>query len=196
MSAKVDHWRDRWAGRTVACLASGPSLTREDCDRVHAAGLPTVVTNTTFRLCPWADVLFGFDARWWREHLSEVSKVFEGERLTCSPVGRALGVPTLHGAQWFTTYHNSGAAAISLAFASGAKRVVLLGYDCQKTGGMTHWHGDHPKTLGNAVSMPRWPHHFKQVARCAQSLGIEVVNCSRETALTCFPRAPLESILS
>lgn len=193
---KVSDWTGRWAGRTVACLASGPSLTREDCDRVHVAGLPTIVTNTTFRLCPWADVLFGFDARWWREHLSEVSKVFEGERLTCSPVGRALGVPTLHGAQWFTSYHNSGAAAISLALASGAKRVVLLGYDCQKTGGMTHWHGDHPKTLGNAVSMPRWPHHFKQVARRAQSLGVEVVNCSRETALTCFPRAPLELILS
>lgn len=196
MSTKADDWRGRWASQTVACLASGPSLTREDCDRVRAAGVRAIVTNTTFRMCPWADVLFGFDVRWWREHLAEVSGVFEGERLTCSPVGRAIGVPTLHGVPWFTTYHNSGAAAISLAVVSGAKRVVLLGYDCQKTGGKTHWHGDHPKTLGNAVSMPRWPHHFKKVSRYAQASHVEVVNCSRETALTCFPRMTLDAALS
>lgn len=188
-------WRGRWAGSTVACMASGPSLTPQDCETVHAARVPTIVTNTTFRLCPWADVLFGFDGRWWREHGDEVVKVFGGEKLTCSPMGKSLGVTTLHQQPWFQGFNNSGAAAISLAIVGGAKRIVLLGYDCQKTGGKTHWHGSHPKTLGDALSLPRWPFHFKQVAKLAKAAGADVVNCSRATALTCFLRAELEDTL-
>lgn len=90
-------------------------------------------------------------------------------------------------------FGNSGAGAISLAVKAGASRVILLGYDCQKTGGMVHHHGDHPAGLGNAGSMPKWPEQFKRLAASLE--GVEVINCSRETALTAFPRGELESAL-
>lgn len=93
----------------------------------------------------------------------------------------------------FKTYGNSGAGAISLAAQGNAKRIVLLGFDCQKTGGKAHWHGDHPSNLGNAGSIPKWHVRFAEQAR---DLGyIEIINCSRETALTCFQRAKLEDTL-
>lgn len=194
---KPSDWINRWKGKTVACLASGPSLTAEDCETVRAAGLPTIVTNTTFKLCPWADVLFGFDSAWWREYKKEVDEVFKGARLTCSLAGRSFGIDTLHQQDaWFRSFGNSGTAAISLAVVGGASRVLLLGYDCQKTGGKTHWHGDHPKTMGNARSMPTWPRRFKQVSAFAQSKGVPVLNCSRETALACFPRVSLDQALA
>ena len=93
----------------------------------------------------------------------------------------------------FKAYGNSGAGAIALAMMGEAARVILLGYDCQKTGWQAHWHGDHPVGLGNAGSMPKWPEQFKRLA--ATLAGVEVINCSRETALRAFPRGELESAL-
>lgn len=194
-----DEWEGRWLGRTVVCIASGPSLTEQDAERVRASGHPTIVTNTTFRLCPWADALMAFDCRWWQVHSREVRETFPGRTLTFCPKGAAArwGVQTtLHKEKaWFDSYGNSGTAAISLAIVAGASKVVMLGYDCQKTGGRTHWHGDHPRTLGNAHSMPGWPKLFAKVAKFAEARRVPVVNATRETALTCFPRVDLEAAL-
>lgn len=133
-----------------------------------------------------------FDGAWWRQYKAEVDEVFKGERLTCSSVGKSFGVPTLHQQPWFQVTGNSGTAAIQLAVVGGASKVVMLGYDCQRTGGKTHWHGDHPKTLGNARSIANWPQQFKSLAR---RCGGKVVNCSRVTALDCFPRMELSEAL-
>ena len=93
----------------------------------------------------------------------------------------------------FKAFGNSGAGAIAMAAKAGATRVILLGYDCQRTGGKAHWHGDHPPMLGNAGSMPKWPDQFKRLAASIE--GVEVINCSRETALRAFVRMPLEDAL-
>lgn len=199
MSTKAD-WLNRWQGQTVVCIASGPSLTQEDCELVRASGLTTVVTNTTFQLCPWAHVLFAFDCKWWKHYAGEVKagrwQAFRGARIGWSPGVASYGVPSLHHeSEWFTHFHNSGACAASLAVAAGASRVVLLGYDCQRTGGKTHWHGDHPKALGNARSMNNWPTQFKSLARYASAKGVPIENASRATALTFFPRVELARAL-
>ena len=76
----------------------------------------------------------------------------------------------------------------------GARRIYLLGYDCQHTGGQRHWHGDHPKGMGNAGTVAKWPRQFRELVRFVP--GAQIINCSRETALTVFPRAPLESVLT
>ncbi len=188
-------WIGRWKGRTVVCIASGPSLTEEDCETVRLAGHPAIVTNTTFRRAPWADVLFGFDGKWWREYGAEAKQVFQGQLATCSILGKSMGIHSFHQQHWFQPFGNSGTAAISLAIVGGAKRVVLIGYDCQKTGGQTHWHPDHPKTLGNAKSIENWPRQFKRVAAEANTKGVEVLNCSRASALNCFKRAVLADAL-
>lgn len=193
---KGDGWTGKWAGRTVVCVASGPSLTVDDCDRVRASGHPTIVANTSFRRCLWADVLFAFDAKWWEAYRAEVDETFKGQRVTCCPGGVKLGAAELLlNKQWFTSFHNSGANAVSLAITGKAKRVLMIGYDCQKTGGMSHWHGDHPKVLSNVKSIDQWPTHFKNLSRLASAKGVQVINCSRETSLRCFPRAELEASL-
>lgn len=187
-------WFARLAGRTVVCIASGPSLGADDCDLVRASGWPVVVTNTTFRLCPWADVLVAHDEAWWKLYRTEVQAGFPGQKVCCAPGGRRFGAQWL-GLQKHKTFRNSGAAAISLAVLAGAKRVVLLGYDCQHTGARTHWHGDHPAPLGNAGSVARWPQTFRQVAQYAAQQRCEVLNATRATALTSFPRVRLEDVL-
>jgi hypothetical protein len=184
-----------WAGQTVVCIASGPSLTPEDCDRVR--GLRTIVTNTSFRLAPWADVLFGFDAKWWREHIAEVRSVFKGRMLSQAQVAsNVAGVESLYGSKWFRGFGNSGACAISVALCAGASRVVLIGYDCGFTpDGKRHWHPDHPNGMSNCKSIARWPYQFGQVAKEAEKRKVPVLNASRQTALKCFARVGLAEAL-
>ncbi|WP_295802144.1 hypothetical protein [uncultured Microbulbifer sp.] len=170
---------------TIAvCIASGPSLTAEDCDQVRQSGLPTIVTNNTWQLCPWAHTLYAMDRAWWSQY-GERAKHFAGNKVTAVRGAKvAEHVAFQHG-------RNSGYGAIALAAKWGARRIILLGYDCQFTGGMRHWHGNHEKGLGNAEKIRNWPNEFARLQKRMKSEGREVINCTRETALTCFIQAPL-----
>ena len=172
----------------AACIASGPSLTEEDCERIRAAGIPTIVTNNTWQRCPWADVLYAMDRKWWIEYAEEV-KEFTGRKCTAVRGTQAERIAFRHG-------RNSGHGAIALAAKFGAKKIIMLGYDCQFTGGQRHWHGNHKKGMGNADKLPTWSITFRRLAQELKAQGVDVINCTRETALTCFTRAPLDSTLA
>jgi hypothetical protein len=81
---------------------------------------------------------------------------------------------------------------MELAIMGGAKQIIMLGYDCQLTDGKTHWHGDHPAGLGNAVGVNNWPQAFWNFEERAT---VPIINASRQTALEMFPRKSLESCL-
>jgi hypothetical protein len=195
-----------WHGRTVACIASGPSLTRADCDAVRAAGLPTIaVNNAGLDMAPWADVHHACDGRWWHAHPAALAY----DRLkTClvddPPAGVTKLICVSGGGLDDRPCHvragqNSGYQALHLAAVNfGAARVLLLGYDMQHTGGQIHYHGRHPAPLGNpdADDMPAWVAHFDAVAPDLARRGVEVVNCSRATAITGFRRATIEEVLA
>lgn len=149
-----------------------------------------IVVNTTFRMAPWADALYAMDRAWWSEYLAEVRETFRGA--LWAPLGGLAGVKRIRFDR--QTPRNSGAGAVALAAQEGAERIVLLGYDAQHSGGRTHWHGDHPKGLGNAGSVAKWPEQFRTLIGLLR--GATVVNASRTTALACFPRASLEAALN
>lgn len=152
-----------------------------------------IVVNTTYQLAPWADALYAMDVQWWRMHGEEVAVSFRGERISANPIA-VLQVSRI-AKDSCPTFGNSGSAAISIAALAGARKVILVGYDCQRTGGKVHWHGNHPKGLGNAGGMPKWPKQFADCATHMQRIGVDVINCTRSTALTCFPRGDLEEWL-
>jgi hypothetical protein len=56
-------------GETVVCIASGPSLTQEICDRIRdardAGRCKAIVVNSSCMLAPWADVLYFTDSGWY-----------------------------------------------------------------------------------------------------------------------------------
>lgn len=132
------------------------------------------------------------DVQWWDKHIAEVREHFRGAKLSSSNMAKRHGIQPLGkmGCGW-EPYGNSGAALVSLAAALGASKIIMLGYDCQKTNGLTHWHGSHPRGLGDAGSMPKWPAQF---ARLNDRWGphTDIVNCSRQTALKSFRRGDLE----
>ena len=133
--------------------------------------------------------MFAHDLYWWKHYGQEVKAGFAGE------MASAVRWP---GVEQFKVprFPNSGCGAVAIAAARGAKRIILGGYDCQKTDGKSHHHGDHPRTLGNAGSIATWLPMFRRLALDMQAAGVTIINASRETALTVFELQPLEIALA
>lgn len=193
MSDLKSKWVGRWKGQTVVCIASGPSLTASDVALVRQTGYPVIVTNNTWQMAPWANVLLGFDAKWWLQYTADLGS-FAGERVTCTT--KVPGADCLAHQVWFQPFGNSGAAAISLAVTGEAAAVWMLGFDCKPAAdGRRHWHADHPEPLSNARSMSAWQAKFSRTANYAKKSKCKVTNATRDTALTCFERKSLEELL-
>ena len=134
------------------------------------------------------------DLAWWKQCWQEVAYTTKAQRVSVNPMVGNLGV-TMISASQYPVYGNSGAGAISLAARGGAKRIILLGYDCQHTGGKRHWHEDHPRHMGNAdtKALRLWGANFEKLAK--DYAHAQIINCSRQTALQCFERQKLEDVL-
>lgn len=202
--------RPTWFGATAAIVASGPSLRKSDVEYLRGK-CRVIVINDNYRLAPWADALYACDRAWWEYHKPEFSGLKFTQHKLASPgeskrdkeCAAKLGVTAIAGINNpglsrdpSVIHHggNSGYQAINLAFHLGVKRILLLGFDMQHTGGKRHWFGDHPRPLNNAAGIEGWRKAFTRLADDLRGEGVEVVNCSRETALTCFPRKKLCSI--
>jgi len=187
-----------WPGATIAILASGPSMSQAVADQVHAADLPTIVINNTFRLAPWADMLYAADQEWWSEFPEALH--FAGLRVSVSEV---KGVHRLRhtGAEGFDpdptcvkTGGNSGYQALHIAAHAGAKRILLCGFDMH--GG--HWHKEHQRPLRTtpSPSYGRWIARLATLGEALATRGIEVINCTPGSALRCFRMARLDDCLA
>lgn len=176
--------------RTVVCIASGPSLTADDCELVRRSGLFTIVVNTTFRMAPWAHVLYAGDRQWWNHYGSEAKEVFSDCWTASIDSAERFGIRRFEARD----FENSGYQAIEVAILHyQASRVILLGYDMQHTGGRRHHHADHPQPMENADAVDDWPARFIDLRDKFHQ--IEIINATRVTALTCFRRADLAKAL-
>ena len=185
-----------WEGDTVLCIASGPSIDTDDID--YARGkCRVIVINDNYQLASWADLLYACDLKWWDWHKGVPD--FEGMKYTMDKVaakkydldyvkgeaGEGLNTSHIH------TGSNSGFQAINLAYLFGAKRILLTGYDMHvNKNGASHWFGNHPDLI--ISNYQRWIKGFDQVAK--QNL-VEIINCTRDTSLKCFPQMRLQDAL-
>jgi hypothetical protein len=63
-------------------------------------------------------------------------------------------------------------------------------------GGKAHFFGSHPSGLNQNVNLyPSFLKAFDSIVQPLKAAGVEVINCSRESALNVFPRMPLEQAL-
>jgi hypothetical protein len=191
-----------WPNSTVVCLASGPSLTREDVDYVRGKA-KVIAVNTSYQLAPWADCLYSADSKWWSWYKGAPD--FAGLKYTleqqatrwpgvqCLRRTGAVGLET--DPTGLKTGSNSGYQAIGLGVHLGASRIILLGYDMQRgPKGEQHWHPDHPDRARS--EFPNFIRKFETLVAPLQRANVTVINCSRRTALKCFPCQSLELALS
>lgn len=204
-------------------MASGPSLTIQQVERVRAArergACKVIVVNNTWRLAPWADLLYAADWRWWEEERKwsaqdtarpQIEK-FAGIKVAAAEA-KAISLPGVHRMPGIDNKQglsldpnclhwgrNSGFQALNLSvFLGGGGKRVLIGFDFRPgPGGRLHHHADHGGPLKNPDpgSLASWARLFEPTVPQFKELGIDVINCSPGSALTCFPMARLEDVL-
>lgn len=207
MHIRLQSIAPRWRGRTVVVAATGPSLTPEVAHAVRDH--PVIAVSDAYRLLPWAEVLYSCDAGWWRVH--EGAPGFAGERWSSHDKGsndktslpREYGVRLVAGRDGHTfssdpaLLHygsNTGFQAINFAILAGARRIVLVGFDMRHVAGKRHFFGDHPRPLSNNLDLRVLLPIFAKAAR-ALPAGVEILNATPGSALTCFPIVPLPQAL-
>lgn len=151
-------WRVQrdWEGETVIIIAGGPSVTDVQVRIAYDAQAKVIVINDAYLLAPWADILFGSDAKWWKWHKGcpdftgkkvclrycAATNDLEGkwtedlypeiesliyERRTYKEPEDIVGISTVPGL--VVSGKDGGYQAIQLAIQLGAEKIVLLGFD-------------------------------------------------------------------
>lgn len=119
-----------WKGETVAILGAGPDMTEELA--LTAKGYKTIAVNRAVRYAPWADMFVALDPHhpFWEE----------ADKLGFSGI-RVCGVECDYDAMYAGMFYervgsleirNNALAALRIAFRAGAKRIVLIGFDCAR----------------------------------------------------------------
>jgi hypothetical protein len=205
-----------WEGETVAIFAAGPSMTRADAELCRGRCKVIAVSNTGIdtldsvsrewipALAPWADILYAADGKWWMAY-KDHALAFAGRKVANARVGFAevYSLERSHEVVYdkrpthLASGGNSGYQAVHLAMHLGAKRIVLVGYDMKEgAAGRRHYYGSHPKPLDSRANFVNWCRAFERLARILQQKQIDVVNCSRQTALRCFKRSTIDRVFS
>ena len=206
----------RWDGATVAILASGESLSAEQCAAVKAWRdrdpilRKAIAINTSFRRAPWADVIYACDSQWWNAvdkghvltHIEEARAECLGELWTQDDeAARKHGVKLIRSDRGkglsrvpgrINQGMSSGYQAIGLAWQAGAVAALLLGYD--NRGG--HWHGAHPKGLEKTNPYATWAKNLGELAADCKGAGFAVTNCTPGSALKMFHVEPWQEVFA
>lgn len=169
---------------TWAILATGPSMSQSVADAVRGRCRVAAVSDA-WRLAPWADMLVSTDAAWWAVHTE--ARQFAGEKYTGAPV--YLPVAGVTRAPWATTGTNSGLLACKTAYAKGATRLLLCGFDMHGT----HFFGRHPEGLGNTTA-ERFVALRRQFSEWRPA-DLEIINCTPGSALEIYPHQSLQEAL-
>lgn len=200
-------WYPDWNGETCVIVASGPSAQEVPID-VAIGGARFMAINTSWRLAPWADILFACDASWW-DHAKGCPE-FAGIKLTIDKAASArfpdvrlvncrkpddrLVVDEPGTVGWGG---NSGFHCLNLAVQFGCSKIILVGFDMRIDAGL-HWHGRHPERMSNPNrnNVERWRRAVDGAARVIEPLGVKVINCSPISALRNYQKMTLTEALA
>lgn len=203
-----------WPAGTVAvCVAAGPSLTQADVDYVRGRA-KVIVVNRSLEIAPWADVWYACDARFFKwvaqgqgdfRNLKEIAAQYQGPTYSLAleskrwrPGVKVLSKGTTHGLSLnpakLCLGGNGGYQALNLAVLLGATRILLLGYDMGVDAkGRQHWHADHPNKMRSPYQT--FLQGFPTLVEPLKKAGIEVVNCTLESRLKCWPKMSIQDTL-
>jgi hypothetical protein len=167
-----------------------------------------IAVNDAVTLAPWADALYSYEVPWWDYYDGwpafqglKFSAAFPGNPDASRYGAHVLNLGDEQGLSLDRTVLNrgkhSGYQALNLAVHLGVNRILLLGYECQLgRDNREHYFGKHPKSIKKGQSFICWRRNYATMAGPLKVAGVDVINCSRQTALTAFPRIALEDALA
>ena len=199
--------------RVCVVIGTGPSLTQEQLDQV--SHLRWFGVNNAFRL--GLDVHLACNWQWWDEYYDEI-KDYDCHKWT--PRKESADKYKLNYIEevWIdglstdntkiAAHHGSGPQIVNMALHYGVKKMILIGWDMRYPGkvtdkqyeGQRHYFGEYPKQLQH------WPRtgtngELSGLIKEMETInpadyGIEIINCTPDSAMTCFPMMDLEVCLN
>jgi hypothetical protein len=194
-------WLPDWSNEVVAVVASGASASVEVVDKLRGRCRVAVVNNS-YKLAPWADLLYAADDHWWREY--KVAREFAGLKVTC---GRHTAFQ--HGIFFVDLIDeklsntdqdnivmeprgtigrggNSGFQLINIVTQAGCKNQIWIGFDFIGD----HWHARHSPPMKNPSqrTLDKWCRRLDRQAPLLESFGVTVRLVSATSALTAFTK--------
>jgi hypothetical protein len=199
------------------CIGTGPSLTPAQIESARRKGFTLFGCNKVHEIVPDLALCFGFKEFWnyYAPIRHRCAKWTIDEECAsrfglnwihwkdAAHLGLSTGPAHIHHGK------SAGFALLNLAYLAGAERIVLLGYDMKfapdydgraRLIGSTprHFFGEYPEALQHwpSVRVRAGVHEeligfYEAVSR--QSL-VEIVNCSPDSALACFPSVDIERL--
>ena len=193
--------------------ASPPSVYSSYMKALHKKHV--IGINVAYLIGDWIDMVFFGDSGFFLAHKAALA-VFPGLKVTCHSgasgnswvkfLGRDGSKPRgISSAPNLVSWNsNSGAAAISVAAHSGAKRIILLGFDMRLSEDhRQHWHNVYgkgfidPKDDRKMRKLPFQRHlrGFDVIAEDAKRMGIEILVANPDSAITQFPKVTVKELL-
>lgn len=190
-------WYPDWRDEIIVIVASGPSASQTPL-HLGRGRAKFIAVNSSWRLCPWADILFAGDYKWWEAQ--EGCPEFAGLKATIDRrASEQWGIHRLQGFRADSRIEfddfghiggsNSGFNAVNLAAQLQPSRILLVGFDMTLDYG-SHWHGTHPEGMKNPVpdTVGKWRRALDNAADVIAKRGIEVINCSPISMLKRYPK--------
>ena len=202
ISTPLFNWRDH----TAVVVASGPSLTDEQIALVEHSDALTIAVNNSYGKLQHPDAVYACDYFWWNFNHMKVKQYIPRSPLWSQDRAASEQFQLSHiqwegkdglGKRGLRVNGNSGAGAINLAYHFGVRRILLIGMDMKiGSNGEKHWHPDHPKPMVQGQQFEEWRHKMNVLAADLKAEGVEVINCTPGSALTCFPMGDLSTELA
>jgi hypothetical protein len=173
--------------------------------------------NISFMIGNWIDIVFFGDNGFFMRYQEGLSK-YPGLRVTCSSIHSTKTVNWVKvllkdnehvkgiskNPKMISWNGNSGAAAINLAAHTGAKRIILVGFDMNLNENKNqHWHDIYQRGKIDTPEkwrkmQPTFERHlkgFEQIAIDAKQMGIEILNASPTSEISQFPKYTVKELL-
>lgn len=194
-------------GQSVVIVGGGPSHGRMDIEALR--GHSFIVANSGCRkvrpVATASDILYFSDNSWAENRPAPIADwpgvVVTSNRNAKARLGdrvRYIDITALTERMRCAPDHvqaSSGHTAACLAVDMGASRLVLIGFEARSIDGRTHGHGDysqHDLAAFDERFVPGW----EGLAPRFAELGVEVLNATPASAVTCFPTAEFSEALS
>lgn len=199
--------------RIGVVIGTGPSLTQDQIDKV--SHLKRFGVNRAFEFD--VDVLVGCNYQFWEHYWPEV-KDLRCHKWTTRPQleGKYPGLNYIReewidglsrDKRYIAAHHGSGPQAVNMAYHYGCEIIILIGWDMRFPGKVDrHNYKDPRHYFGeDDLTEVHWPMTGPQGELTGlikemetirpEDYGIEIYNCTPDSAMTCFPMVDLDAVL-
>lgn len=201
---------------TIIVCGTGPSITQQQIDLVNKSDAKVIGCNRAYQIFN-IDVLHGCNYQFWKYWWHDIKdKSFLKYTTRPELKGEHEGLEYIRekwidglsiDPNYIAAHHGTGPQAVNLAYLMGAKTILLVGWDMRFPGKIDdRTYTEKRRYLGeDPLTEKHWPRTapngdlaglIKEMETIKpEDYGVNIINCTPNSAMTCFPMMELSEAL-